>query len=79
MVTSELFDREKADLQAEVLKLRRDLMISEALFGILVVFMKVFGLKLSDNRLPEGDHKDQLLKAIEKARKLQPLESVHTI
>ena len=76
VVTLDVFDRDMADLQAEVLKLRRQLRVCGALVGLLVALVRVFGLRLVDHqRLPEGKHKDRLLTAIARARKSLPLKS----
>lgn len=76
VVTLDVFDREKADLEAEVLKLRRQLRVRRALLVLLVALVRVFGLKLSDKRLPEGKQKDRLLRAVDRARKSLPLKAV---
>jgi hypothetical protein len=60
VVTLDVFGRERADLEAEVLKLRRKLRILGALLRIFIALVRVFGLKLSDKRLPEGKHKHLL-------------------
>ena len=73
VITLEVFDRELVDLQAEVLRLRRQLKICRAIMGLLVALVRSFGLKLSDQRLPEGAQKERVLKAIERPRKFLPL------
>ena len=61
VVTLDVFDRDMADLQAEVLKLQRRLRVCGALVGLLVVLVKAFGLRLVDHqRLPEGFSGGQL-------------------
>jgi hypothetical protein len=72
----DVFDRERADLEAEVSKLRRKLRILGALLRIFIALVRVFGLKLSDKRLPEGKHKDLLLRPVDSARELLPLRAV---
>jgi hypothetical protein len=69
VITLDVFDRELVDLQAEVLKLRRQLKICRAIMGLLVALVRSFGLKLNDRRLPEGERKERVLKAVERARK----------
>jgi putative transposase len=77
VVTLDVFDRDMADLQAEVLKLRRRLRVCGALVGLLVALVRVFGLRFVDHqRLPEGRHKDRLLRAVARARKSLPLKAV---
>jgi hypothetical protein len=76
VVTLDAFDREKANLEAEVLKLRRRLRVRRALLVLLVALVRVFGLKLSDKRVPEGKQKDRLLRAVDRARKSLPLKAV---
>ena len=77
VVTLDVFDRDMADLQAEVLKLRRRLRVCWALLGLLVALVHVFGLRLVDHqRLPEGKHKDRLLRAVARARKSLPLKAI---
>lgn len=75
-VTLKVLDKDKAELAAEVLKLRRMLRVRAALVGLLIAVVTVFGLKLGDKRLPEGKSKDRLLRAIERARKSLPLKAV---
>ena len=76
VVTLDVLDRDKADLQAEVLRLRRRLRICGAMIGLLVALVRLLGLKLTDRgRLPEGEDKDRLLKSIERARKSLPLKA----
>jgi hypothetical protein len=79
VVTLDVFDREKADLQAEVLELRRRVRICGAVIGLLVALLRVFGLELVDRRLPDGKQKDQLLKAIDRAGKSLPLKAVLSV
>lgn len=76
VITLDVFDREKADLEAEVLKLRRQLRVRVALLGLFIALVRVFGLKLSDKRLPDGKQKDRLLRAIDRARESLPLKAV---
>ena len=75
-MTLDVLDRDKADLQAEVLRLRRRLRICGAMIGLLVALVRFLGLKLTDRgRLPEGEDNDRLLKSIERARKSLPLKA----
>jgi transposase InsO family protein len=77
VVTLDVFDRDMADLQAEVLKLRRRLRVCGAMVGLLVALVRVFGLRLVDHqRLPEGKDKDRLLRTVARARKSLPLKAV---
>jgi hypothetical protein len=68
VLTLDVFDRELQDLRAEVLKLRRELKICRAIMGLLVALVRSVGLKLNDQRLPEGEQKERVLKAVEGAR-----------
>ena len=79
VVTLDVFDREKGELQAEVLKLRRQLRCCRALLGLLVAVLRVCGFKLEGRRLPEGKQKDLLLKTIGRAAKSLPLKTVLTV
>ena len=75
VVSTDVFDRDAADLQAEVLKLRCKLRVCQALFVLLMALVQVFDLKLSEKRLPEGKHKQRLLRAMERARKVAAAQS----
>jgi transposase InsO family protein len=74
-VTLDVFDREKADLQAEVLKLRRRLLVCWALLGLLVALLRICGFQLKGRHLPDGKPKDLLLRAIDRASKSLPLRA----
>ena len=77
VVTLDVLDLEKVDLQAEVLRLRRRLRVCGSLVGLLVALVRVFGLRMVDHqRLPEGKHKDRLLLAVTRARRAMPLAAV---
>ncbi len=76
VVTTGVFDKEKADLQAENLRLRRQLRICGALIGLLLAILRVSGFRLDEHRLPDGKQKALLLRAVDRARKLLPLKSV---
>jgi hypothetical protein len=76
VVTLDVLDRDMADLQAEVLRLRRRLRVCGAMIGLLVALVRLLGSKLTDHgRLPEGKDKDRLLKSIERAKKYVPLRA----
>jgi transposase InsO family protein len=79
VVTLDVFDHEKGELQAEVLMLRRQLRICRALLGLLVGVLRVCDFQLEGRRLPEGKQKDLLLKAIDRATKSLPLKAVLTV
>jgi hypothetical protein len=60
VITLDVFDRELVDLRAEVLKLRRQAKICRAIMGLLVPLVRTFGLKLSEERLPEGEQQERV-------------------
>ena len=48
VVGLDVLDRDKADLQAEVLRLRRRLRVCGAMIGLLVALVRLLGLKLTE-------------------------------
>ncbi len=76
VVTVDVFDKDKADLQAENLKLRRRLRVCGTVVGLLLALLRLSGFRLDELRVPGGDQKGLLLKAIDRSRRLLPLKSV---
>ena len=68
-------DDERAELVAEIEKLRRRAALLGAVVALLVAVLRTSKIKLDDERLPEGDAKRILLRAIKRARKVLPLNT----
>jgi hypothetical protein len=68
VITLDAFDLSVADLQREVVSLRRRNARLIALLRLIVTVIKVTGFSLSRVRLPEGTHKRRVVRAIEQSR-----------
>jgi len=62
----------RAELVAEIEKLRRRTALLGTVVGLLIALLRVSKVQLDYERLPEGDAKRILLRAIERARKVLP-------
>ena len=76
VVSLDVVDKSEVDLQAEVLKLRRRVRILGTVLGLLLALLRVSGFKLDGKRLPEGEDRDGLKRAVERARAVLPLRAV---
>ena len=68
-------DDERAELVAEIEKLRRRAALLGAVVGLLIALLRTSKIKLDDERVPEGNAKRMLLRAIKRARKVLPLNT----
>jgi hypothetical protein len=66
---------ERGELIAEVARLRRRTVLLGALVGLLIALLRASKVQLDYERLPEGDAKRILLRAIGRARKVLPLSA----
>ncbi len=63
-------------LQKEVLRLQKRVAILSAFLRLLFALLRVSGFSLDKTRLPEGDRKRKLLRAIDRSCSVLPLRSV---
>ena len=76
VVSAEVVDMDTSALQKEVLRLQKRVAILRAFLRLLVVLLRVSGFSLNKTRLPEGDRKQMLLRAIDRSCSVLPLRSV---
>jgi transposase InsO family protein len=76
VVSLEVADLTELELQQEVLKLRRRVQKLAALLRLALVLLRVSNFTLSDERLPDGRDKLQILRAIDRARACIPLRAL---
>ncbi len=76
VVTLDVFDAPKRELEREVLLLRRRNEILRAVLRVLVVALKVSGFSLANFRVPDGARKARFLRAVERSRDSLRLRSV---
>jgi hypothetical protein len=76
VVTSEFLNLDATHLQQEVLRLRRCIQKLTALLRILLVVFRISGYSLNQARLPDGQDKRLLLRAIEQSRSSLPLRAL---
>ncbi len=75
VVTCGFADDERAELVAEIEKLRRRAALFGAVVALLVAVLRTSKIKLDYERLPESDAKRIILRAIKRARKVLPLNT----
>lgn len=68
VVTADLADSDHIELQAEVVKLRRRNQKLVAIVRLLFALLRALDVRLDQRRLPDGDAKTELLRAIDRAR-----------
>ena len=73
VVTAEVLDLDHLRLQVEVLKLRQQVRKLGAVICLLVALLRAFDIRLDKHRLPEGESKAGLLRAIERAQRVLSL------
>ncbi|MGQ0612887.1 MAG: DDE-type integrase/transposase/recombinase [Planctomycetaceae bacterium] len=66
----------EADLRAEVVRLRRRVRCLAAILRVLLALVRAFRLELARRRVPEGEGKLRLLRAIQRAREVLPLRRI---
>jgi hypothetical protein len=67
-VTVDVLSKDAENLQAEVIRLRRRVQKLRAVVRLLVSMLRAFNVDLSRRRLPDGEAKARLLRAIERAQ-----------
>jgi len=73
VVTCDSLSAEKTELLAEMQELRHRAAVLGAIVGLLVAILRVSEHRLDHERLPEGNGKRALLRAIERASRVVPL------
>ena len=76
VVTHEVFDLDDLQVRRRILNLERRLRSVTAIMVLLLVLVRTFRLRLDFERLPDGNGKQKLLRAIERACKALPLRIV---
>ena len=72
VISCDLAAYDHAELAAEIENLRRRTALLGTVVGLLIAIIRVSKVQLDYERLPEGDAKRILLRAIERARKVLP-------
>jgi putative transposase len=75
VVTSDLAVRDRADLLAEIHRYQQRTALLGAIVGLLIAILRISKVRLDYERLPEGESKRVLLRAIERAGKVLPLHA----
>ena len=76
VVSVDVLNTDTLQLQQEILWLRTRIQKLIALLRVLLVVLKISRFSLDQTRLPDGNHKRSLLRAIHRARSALPLRSV---
>ena len=76
VITVDVLNMETLRLQREVLQLRRRVQKLAALLRVLLVVCRISGYSLNQARLPGGNDKRALLRAIDRSRSSLPLRSL---
>ncbi|MCP5043270.1 MAG: hypothetical protein GY944_19770, partial [bacterium] len=75
VVTCDRLVRDRADLLAEIRQCQQRTALLGAIVGLLIAVLRVSKVRLDYERLPEGESKKVLLRAIERAGKVLPLHA----
>ncbi|MCP4901501.1 MAG: hypothetical protein GY906_31440, partial [bacterium] len=75
VVTCDPAARDRADLLAEIHQYHQRTALLGAVVGLLIATLRVSKIRLDYERLPEGDAKRVLLRAIERAGRVLPLNA----
>jgi transposase InsO family protein len=76
VVTLDVLDQSEVELQAEVLRLRGRILILANVIQLLLVLVRTFGLRFEWSRLPDGEARAAVLRAVQDAREVIPLPGV---
>ncbi|MFC1707422.1 hypothetical protein ACFL59_11515 [Planctomycetota bacterium] len=76
VVSADVLDMREVGLQAEVLRLRQRVRVLGTVVGLLLALVRVSGFKLDGRRFLEYSARTGLLRAVERARKVLPLQAV---
>ncbi len=75
-VTIDVLPKDAQDLQAEIIRLRRRIQKLRAVVRLLIALLRAFDVDLARRRLPDGEAKSGLLRAIERAQPSLKLRTV---
>jgi transposase InsO family protein len=75
VVTGDLAVHDYVELAAEIERLRRRTTLLGAVIGLLIAMLRVSKIRLNYERLPDGDAKRILLRSIDRAGKVLPLNA----
>jgi len=75
VVTCDLAVRDRADLLAEIHQYHQRTALLGSVVGLLIAMLRVSKVRLDYERVPEGDAKKGLLRAIERAGRVLPLNA----
>jgi hypothetical protein len=75
VVTCDSTARDRAELVAEIRQYQQRTALLGAIVGLLIAMLRVSKVRLDYERLPEGESKKVLLRAIERAGKVLPLRA----
>src|ERR671919_1694946 len=76
VVSLEVADLTEPELRQEILKLRRRVEQLAALLRLTLVLLHTSGFRLSGERLPDGQAKLRILRAVDRAREFVPLRTL---
>lgn len=76
VVTCDVVSMDAKDLQREVARLRKRVAALAALLRVVLAMLRVSGVSLESMRLPQGEQKRRLLRAVERSSRILPLRSV---
>jgi hypothetical protein len=76
VVAGDLASHDYAEMAAEIERLRRRTALLATVVGLLTAMLRTSKVQLDYERLPEGDTKRILLRAIERAKKTLPLNAL---
>ena len=76
VTSAPMLDQDEQDLRARVLKLERRVEVLATVVRLLIVLVRTCGFRLGHERVPEGEKKARVLRAIESARRTIQLRSV---
>ena len=76
VVSLDVFSLQERELQREIVMLRQRIRKLRALLRLLLTLIRLSGVSLSSNRVPEGKAKAALLRAIDHTRRFLPLRSI---
>ena len=75
VMSLEVADLTEPELRREILRLRRRVQKPAALLPLALALFQTSGFRLSDARLPDGQDKLRILRALDQARACVPLRA----
>src|SRR6202171_5251093 len=76
VVCLEVADLLEPELRQEILKLRRRVQKLRALLRLALALLRTSGVRLTEERLPDGRDKMRILRAVDRARPFVPLRAL---